>query len=93
LSPTPTPKDDEQYENMRRNYEADQNAHRRRRGKDLIWRTHLKRHEYNFNQHARALDIHEAHLCRCERRCDGCEAEVHAARVSGTGRGSGSGSE
>jgi hypothetical protein len=93
LSPTPTPEDDEQYEDRRHNYEADQNARWRRMGKDLIWRTRLERQEYNINQHARALDIREAHIRRRERRCDHHEAEVHVARVSGTGRGSESGSE
>jgi hypothetical protein len=76
---------------MRRNYEAGQNAHWRRRGKDLIWRTRLKRQEYNLNRHARALDIPEAHLRRHESRCDRREAKVRAARVSGTSRGSRSG--
>jgi hypothetical protein len=67
LSSTPTPEDNEGYENRRRNYEADQNARRRRRGEDVIWRTHLERQEYNLNQRARALNIREAHLRRRER--------------------------
>jgi ribonuclease HI len=37
LSPTPTLDDDEQYKDRHHNYEANQNAHRRRRGEDLIW--------------------------------------------------------
>jgi hypothetical protein len=78
---------------MRRNYEAGQNAHWRRRGKDFIWRTRLERQEYNLNQHARALDIPEAHLHRHESLCDRCEAKVRTARVSGTSRGSRSGFE
>jgi hypothetical protein len=90
LSPTLTPKDDEEYEDKCRNYEAHQNSHQRHIGEDVIWRTHLERQEYNLNQHARALDICEAHLCRRERRCDHRKAELCAAR---TGRGSGSGSE
>jgi hypothetical protein len=49
LSPTPILEDDEQYKDRRRNYEADQNARRRGRGKDLIWRTHLEMPEYNLN--------------------------------------------
>jgi hypothetical protein len=93
LSPTPTLEDDEQYEDRRRNYKANQNARRRRKGEDLIWRTRLERQEYNLNQRARALDICEAYLCRSECRCDHHEAEVHTARVSGTGRCSGSGFE
>jgi hypothetical protein len=53
LSPTPKLEGDEEYEDMRRNYEADQNARRRRRGEDLIWRTRLQRQEYNLNQRTR----------------------------------------
>jgi hypothetical protein len=49
----------------------------------------MQREEYNLNQRARALDICETHLCRRECRCDRREAEVHVARVSGTGRSSG----
>jgi hypothetical protein len=67
LSPTPTLEDDEQYEDRRRNYKANQNARRRRKGEDLIWRTRLERQEYNLNQRARAHDIYEAHLHRRER--------------------------
>jgi hypothetical protein len=93
LSLTPTPEDDEQYEDRSHNYEANQNARRRHIGEDLIWRTRLERQEYNLNQRGRELDIRKAHLRRCERRWDRREAEVRAARLSGTGRGSGSGSE
>jgi hypothetical protein len=93
LSPALTPEDDEQYEDRRRDYEADQNARLRRRGEDLIWHTCLQKQEYNLNQHALQLDLHEAHPCRREWRCDCHEAEVGATRLSGTGRGSGSGSE
>jgi hypothetical protein len=46
LSPTPTPKDDEEYEDRCHNYEADQNAHQRRRGEVVIWHTRLQRQEY-----------------------------------------------
>jgi hypothetical protein len=35
-SPTSTPEDDDQYEDRRRNYEAERNARRRHRGEDLI---------------------------------------------------------
>jgi hypothetical protein len=49
LSPTPTPEDDEQYEDKRCNYEAERHARRRHRGKDLIWRTRMQREEYNLN--------------------------------------------
>jgi hypothetical protein len=52
LSPTLTLEDNEEYEDRRRNYEADQNAHQRHRGEDVIWRTSLERQEYNLNQHA-----------------------------------------
>jgi DNA-binding NtrC family response regulator len=90
LTPTPTPEDDEEYEDRHHNYEADQNARQRRRGEDVIWRTHLERQEYNLNQRARALDIRETHLCRHEQRFDCREAEHRAAR---TNEGSGSGSE
>jgi hypothetical protein len=51
----------------------------------------MQRKEYNLNQRARALDIRETHLHRCERRCDRHEVEG-AAGVSGTGRGGESGS-
>jgi hypothetical protein len=90
LSPTLTPEGNEEYEDRCHNYEADQNAHQRRMGEDVICHTRLERQECNLNQHARALDIREAHLRRRERRCDHREAELHVAR---TGRGSGSGSE
>jgi hypothetical protein len=93
LSPTLAPEDNEEYEDRRHNYEADLNARHRCRGEDVIWHTRLQRQEYNLNQCARAIDIHEAHLHRCEYRCDRREAEDHAARVSGTGRGSGCGCE
>jgi hypothetical protein len=92
LIPTPTPEDDEEYENMRRNYEADQNARRRNKGEDLIWCTRLQRQENNLNQRAQQFDLHEAHLRRRESRCDRHEIEVLTARLSGRGRGSGSGS-
>jgi hypothetical protein len=90
LSPTPTLEDDEEYEDRRHNFEAYQNARRRHMGEDVIWHTHFERQEYNLNQRARALDICEAHLHRCERQCDRREVELHATR---TGTGSGSGSE
>jgi hypothetical protein len=45
--------------------------------------------ERNLNQRASKLDIHEAHLRRRERRCDRCEADLHAARLRGTTRGRG----
>jgi hypothetical protein len=93
LSPTPTPEDDEEYNNRCLNYEADQNARRSHRGKILICYSCLQRQEFNLNQHARQLGICEAHLRRCEDRWDHREAEVHATRLSRTSRGSGSGSE
>jgi hypothetical protein len=49
-NPTPTPEDDEQYEDRRRNYEAEHNARQRHRGNDLIWRTRMQREQYNLNQ-------------------------------------------
>jgi hypothetical protein len=86
LIPTLTPEDDEEYEDMCHNYEDDQNARRRRRGEDLIWRTRLQRQEYNLNQRAGQLDLREAHLRRHKHRCDRCEAEVHIAILSANGR-------
>jgi hypothetical protein len=35
-SPTPTPEDDEEYDNREFNYEAKRQAHQRHRGEDLI---------------------------------------------------------
>jgi hypothetical protein len=93
LSPTPTPEDDDEYEDRSHNYKADQNACWRHRSEDLIWRTHLQRQEYNLNQCTRQLDLREAHLRRCEHICDHHEAEVNAARLSGTSRGNKSASE
>jgi hypothetical protein len=92
LSPTLSLELDEEYENMCLNHEAERNARWRHRGEDLIWRTHMQREEYNLNQRAWQLDVREAHLCRRERRCDRCEAKIHATRMRGmdTGRGSGS---
>jgi hypothetical protein len=52
LSPTLIPEDDEEYEDIRRNYEADQNARWRCKGEDVIWHTSLERQEYNLNQRA-----------------------------------------
>jgi hypothetical protein len=82
-SPTPTPEDDERYENREINYEAECQAHRRHRGEDFIWRTHMQMGEYNLNQRAWQLDIREAHLHVRECRCDRCEAEIHATRMRG----------
>jgi hypothetical protein len=62
LIPTPTPEDEEEYENMRCNYEADQNARRRNKGEDLIWCTRLQKQEYNLNQRTQQFDLREAHL-------------------------------
>jgi hypothetical protein len=90
---TPTPKYDEQYEDKHRNYEVERNTRRRYMGEDLIWRTHMKREEYNLNQRTRQLDVHEAHLHIREHRCDHHEAEIRAARMRGTDMGGESGSE
>jgi hypothetical protein len=92
-TPTPTLEDDEEYESREFNYEAERQACRRHRGEDLIWRTSIQRKEYNLNQRRRQLDICEAHLCLREHRCDHREAEICAARMSGTDMGSESGSE
>jgi hypothetical protein len=93
LSPTPEPEDDEQYDDMHRNYEAEHHARRRHMGEDLIWRTRMPREEYNLNQHARQLDVREAYLRRRVHRCDCREAEIRAARMRGIDRGIESGSE
>jgi hypothetical protein len=52
-----------------------------------------KRQEYNLNQHRRQLDVREAHLRICERRCDHREAEIHAARMRSMDMGTENGSE
>jgi hypothetical protein len=92
-SSTPTPENDEEYENREINYEAERQAHQRHMGKDLIWRTSMQRQEYNLNQRRRQLDVRKAHLHVCERRCDHREAEIHATRMRGTDMESESGSE
>jgi hypothetical protein len=92
-SPTPTPENDEEYEDREMNYEAERQARQRHRGEDLIWLTSMQRQEYNLNQRRRQLDIHKAHLCVRERRCDRREAENRAARMRGMDMGSESGSE
>jgi hypothetical protein len=78
---------------MRRNYEAERHACQRHMDEDLIWRTRMQREEYNLNQHARQLDVREAHLRRRERRCDRREAEIRATRMRGTDTETESGSE
>jgi hypothetical protein len=50
LSPTPTPEDDEHYEDRCHNYEAERHARRRHRGNDLIWPKRMQREEYNLNE-------------------------------------------
>jgi hypothetical protein len=65
---------------MHHNYEVECYARLRHMGEDLIWRTCMQREEYNLNHCARQLDVHEAHL----RRCDHREVEIHAARMRGT---------
>jgi hypothetical protein len=92
-SPTPTPENDEEYEDREINYEAEHQARQRHRGKDLIWRTSMQRQEYNLNQRRRQLDVREAHLRVRERRCDHREVEICAARMRGMDMGSESGSE
>jgi hypothetical protein len=93
LSPTPSLELDEEYENMRLNLEAERNACQRHKGEDLIWRTRMQREEYNLNQRAQQLDVHEAHLHRCERRCDHHKIEIRAIRMRGMGTEMGSGPE
>jgi hypothetical protein len=90
---TPTPEDDEEYENREYNYETERQACQRHRGEDLVWRTSMQMQEYNLNQRRRQLDVREAHLCVHERRCDHHEAEIRAARMRGVDMGSDGGSE
>jgi hypothetical protein len=92
-NPTPTPEDDEQYDNRVINYEAERNTRQRHRSEDLIWRTHMQRQKYNLNQRTWQFDVREAHLRVRERRCDHREAEIRVARMTGTDIGSESGSE
>jgi hypothetical protein len=92
-SPTPTPKNDEEHENIVMNYEVERQARQRHRGEDLIWHTSMQMQEYNLNQRRRQLDVREAHLCVCERRCDHREAEIHVARTRGMDIRSKSGSK
>jgi hypothetical protein len=54
---------------------------------DLIWQNRLQNEEWNLNQRARQLDVCEAHLRRHEHRCDRREADLHAVRLRGRGRG------
>jgi hypothetical protein len=92
LSPTLSSELDEEYQIRRDDEEVEHNARQRNRGEYLIWCTHLEMKMYNLNQRARQLNVHEAHLHRCEHRCDHRETEVRAARLGGmdTGRGRGS---
>jgi hypothetical protein len=92
-SPTPTPENDEEYEDREMNYEAKHQAHHRHMGEYLIWRTSMQRQEYNLNQRRRQLDIREAHLRVRERRCDHRETEIRAARIWGMDMGNKSESE
>jgi hypothetical protein len=91
-SSTPTPENDEEYENREINYDAECQARQRHMGKDLIWRTSMQRQEYNLNQRRRQFDVREVHLRVRECRCDRREAEIHAARMRGMDMGSESGS-
>jgi hypothetical protein len=91
-SSTPTPENDEEYENREINYDVECQAHQRHMGKDLIWRTSMQRQEYNLNQRRRQFDVREAHLHVREHRCDRREAEIHAERMRGMDMGSKSGS-
>jgi hypothetical protein len=89
LSPSLLPESDEEYVARHDDEDMDRTAHIRHWEEDLIWRNHLEMEERNLNQRASKLDIHEAHLRRRERRCDRCEADLHAARLRGTTRGRG----
>jgi hypothetical protein len=80
---SPTPENNEEYEDREMNCEAERRARQRHRGEDLIWRTSMQRQEYNLNQRRRQLDVREAHLCVREHRCDHREAKILAARMRG----------
>jgi hypothetical protein len=67
-SPTPTPENNEKYEDREMNYEDERQTRQRHRGEDLIWRTSMQRQKYKLNQSRRQLDIREAHLRIHERR-------------------------
>jgi hypothetical protein len=90
---TPTPEDDEQYEDRRRNYEAECQTRRMHMAEDLIWCTSIQRQEYNQNQRRRQLEVREAHLRVRDHRCGHREAEIRAVRMRGTDMGSESGSK
>jgi hypothetical protein len=92
-SPTPTPENDEEYEDREMNYEAESQARQRHKGEDLIWRTSMQRQEYSLNQRRRQLDVCEALLRVREHRCDHHEAEIRAARMRSMDMESESGSE
>jgi hypothetical protein len=87
LSPTPSPELDEEYEARRDDENMDRTARMKHCEEDLIWRNRLQNEEWNLNQRARQLDVHEVHLRRWERRCDRCEADIRAGRLRGRGRG------
>jgi hypothetical protein len=86
-NPTPTPANDEEYEDREMNYEVERQAHLRHSGEDLIWCTSMQRQEYNLNQCRRQLDVRETHLYVRECRCDHREAEIRATRIGGYGYG------
>jgi hypothetical protein len=88
LSPTPSSKLDEEYEARHDVENIDCTARMRHYEEDLIWSNRLQNEEWNLNQRARQLDVHEAHLRRWEHRCDRREADLRAARLGGRGRGS-----
>jgi hypothetical protein len=92
-SSTPKLENDEEYEDREMNYQAERQARQRHRGKNLIWRTSMQRQEYNLNQRRRQLDVREAHLHVCERRCDHREVKIRAPRMRGMDMGSESESE
>jgi hypothetical protein len=88
LSPTLSHELDEEYEARRDDENMDCGARMRHCEEDLIWQNRLQNQEWNLNQRARQLDVREAYLCRCERRCDRRDANLRAARLWGRGRGS-----
>jgi hypothetical protein len=79
---------DEEYEARRDDENMNHISHMRQSEEDLIWWDCLQNEEWNLNQHVRQLDIREAHLSRWERICDRHEADLHAGRLWGRGRGS-----
>jgi hypothetical protein len=83
LSPSLSLDLDEEYATRRDDEDMDRTSHMRDWEEDLIWHNYLEMEERNLNQHARQLNICEAHLCRQKHRCDRHQADLRAARVRG----------